>query len=153
MRSPLVFLVSCVAAKTPSPAQARELYISDWFIKARRYVEATGAPWYILSAKYGLVTPSQLIAPYDLTLRSLSRDERWTWGGDVLERFLALEGEKGEGREVRILAGALYRGELATFLEVRGYRVIAPLSRMGIGHQKQWLRENTPQLGEKEKAR
>jgi hypothetical protein len=29
----------------------------DWFLKSRRYVEQSGAPWFILSAEYGLVPP------------------------------------------------------------------------------------------------
>lgn len=49
-----VFLVSCVKRKRTSAAPARDLYISDWFVKARRYVERRRARWFILSAEYGL---------------------------------------------------------------------------------------------------
>jgi len=43
------------------------LYISDWFLKARRYAEASGCDWLILSAQYGLVAPDRVIAPYNRT--------------------------------------------------------------------------------------
>lgn len=54
MPAPL-HLVACVKAKATSPSQAANLYRSPWFRKARAYVEAQGAPWYILSALHGLV--------------------------------------------------------------------------------------------------
>jgi hypothetical protein len=46
-------LVSCVSKKSPTPAPAREFYASPWFLAVRRYVEAAGDPWFVLSAKYG----------------------------------------------------------------------------------------------------
>ena len=51
-----VYLISCVSKKRSTPAQARDLsYISDWFLKARDYVESTRSPWFIFSAEHGLV--------------------------------------------------------------------------------------------------
>jgi hypothetical protein len=52
-----VYLVSCVSKKRTTPIPARDLYISDWFLKARDHVESTGSPWFILSAEYGLISP------------------------------------------------------------------------------------------------
>ena len=40
-----VYLVACVAAKLDHAAEARDLYASPWFRKARAHVERTGAPW------------------------------------------------------------------------------------------------------------
>jgi hypothetical protein len=44
---------------------------SDWFLKARHYVDQSGAPWFILSAEYGLVPPDQVISPYERTLNTM----------------------------------------------------------------------------------
>ncbi len=52
-----VYLVSCVGKKRTSPAPAKDLYVSEWFLRVRRCVEATSCRWFILSAKYGLVPP------------------------------------------------------------------------------------------------
>jgi hypothetical protein len=52
-----ICLVSCVSAKRTTPALAKNLYQSDWFIKARAYAESVGSCWFFLSAKYGLVRP------------------------------------------------------------------------------------------------
>jgi Family of unknown function (DUF6884) len=57
-----VYLVSRVSKKKTSPARAKDLYLSEWFCRAHHYVEATGDPWFILSAEYGLVAPDQVLA-------------------------------------------------------------------------------------------
>lgn len=71
-----VFLVSCVSAKHSKPMPARELYRSKWFLKAGAYVEAQISRWFILSAKYGLPNPDEIVPPYDQTLNDLPRDAR-----------------------------------------------------------------------------
>jgi len=46
-----LFLVSCVSKKKIERTCESDLYMkSAWFVKVRRLVEATGAPWFILSA-------------------------------------------------------------------------------------------------------
>jgi hypothetical protein len=57
-----IALVSCVKSKLPHPATARSLYTSAWFHKARDLVEASGARWFVLSSRYGLVAPETEIA-------------------------------------------------------------------------------------------
>ncbi len=71
-RLPDVYLVSCVSKKRSSRAPAKDLYLSDWFIKARNFVEANGGPWFILSAEHGLVAPDDLLEPYEKTLNTMS---------------------------------------------------------------------------------
>src|ERR1700722_4703764 len=66
-----ICLVSCVGGKRPTPSPARDLYQSDWFPKARCYVEAIGCAWFILSAKHGLIHPDDVISPYEQTLTTM----------------------------------------------------------------------------------
>lgn len=65
---PDLVLVGCVKKKLDRPAPARDLYVSDLFEKQHSYAERTGVPWFVLSAEHGLVTPDQVLAPYDLQL-------------------------------------------------------------------------------------
>jgi hypothetical protein len=89
-----MFLVSCVAAKRSAAAPARDLYISDWFQKARAYVEKQGDPWFILSAKHGLVRPDQVLQPYELTLNNMAAKERRAWAQRVLEALGVVAAEE-----------------------------------------------------------
>src|SRR5438477_11428405 len=75
-----VVLVGCVKQKRSIPCLAKDLYSSPLWRKRRAYAEHSGGPWMILSAKYGLVDPTQELAPYDLTLHELTSNERQAWG-------------------------------------------------------------------------
>ena len=125
-------LVSCVKSKLPYAAAARDLYTSAWFNKARSLVEASGAPWFILSSFYGLVAPDRRIAPYEYTLNDLGVADRRAWALKVLEQLLP---HARQHRRVVMLAGARYREFLVAPLERAGIVVDAPLEHQRIGEQ------------------
>ena len=129
-------LVSCVAKKLSRSVPAKDLYTSDLFRKMRTLVEIQGWPWFILSAKYGLVDPEQVIAPYEKTLNTMGVAERRDWA----ERCLgALEPHLAGVQSVVFLAGAKYREVLVPVLLDRGIEVRVPMARLPIGKQLAWL--------------
>jgi len=129
-------LVSCVSAKQAYPTQAKDLYVSPLFRKARACVEALGCPWYILSTKYGLVDPKTAIEPYEKTLKTMRAGERREWTRGALE---ALDPILPGVKSVTILAGKAYREHLEPELRRRGIIVNVPMEGMGIGSQLSWL--------------
>jgi hypothetical protein len=131
-----IFLISCVAGKKPNSAPAAELYTSVWFTKARGLVEATGAPWFILSAEYGLVAPDSVIASYECTLNKMSAADRRTWADRVR---LQMEMDLPTADEIVILAGQRYRENLVSWLRLRYAKVNIPMQGLGIGKQLQWM--------------
>lgn len=135
---PAVYLVSCVSSKQASPAPAKDLYVSDWFRKARAYVESTGMPWFILSAEYGLLDPNQHTAPYEKTLNTMSVREREGWAQRVVEQMSA---RLPQGKRVVVLAGARYREYLLDYLRGRFSQVEVPLEGLRIGEQLHWFSE------------
>jgi len=137
-----IFLVSCVAGKRPDAAPAANLYTSAWFIKARRLVEATGAPWFILSAEHGLVAPDTVISPYNRTLNTMGVSERRAWAERVRNQ---MEAELPDAEEIVLLAGLRYREHLMPSLQQRFRRVTVPMERLPIGRQLSWL-TNVPTL-------
>jgi hypothetical protein len=56
--------------------RAENLYSSELFYKSRRYAQANYDEWVILSAKHGLIRPSEIVAPYDCEVTKLPRTER-----------------------------------------------------------------------------
>lgn len=65
-------VVPCGAAKGPRPAPAAQLYTSPHFQYVLRGATAeatrTAGRVLIMSALHGLITPCQVIAPYDVTI-------------------------------------------------------------------------------------
>lgn len=131
-----VVLVACCGEKLKHPAPAKDLYQSPLFKKSRSYAEKFGDEWYILSAKYGVVTPNEIIAPYDLTLNNFTRAQENHWNCRVKSYMEPLLNEK-----IIILAGLKYCGW------VRGYNIKRPMEHMGIGQQLKFLTEATQHEG------
>ena len=138
-----LYFVSCVSRKKEKPTAAKDLYVSDWFLKARAYVESLRGEWFILSAEHGLVSPEVVIAPYDKTLNTMPIAERRMWAARVLAQ---LERELGGVERVVMLAGARYREFLVDALRGKGLIVEIPLEGMAIGKQLRWLKHH---LGDK----
>lgn len=131
-----VFLVSCVAGKTSKASPAADLYTSAWFVKARAFVEATGDPWFILSAEHGLLPPEQVIEPYERTLNTMSTADRRSWAQMVREQ---MEENLPDVGEVVVLAGNRYRENLMPYLRGRYSKVTVPMEGLTIGRQLSWL--------------
>lgn len=135
-----VYLVSCVSKKRERACEARDLYVSELFRKARRYVEASGCPWFVLSAEHGLVAPGQVIAPYERTLNKMGVADRRLWA----ERVTAQLAETiPDLSQVVFLAGERYREFLARLLAGRELIVSVPMQGLRIGEQLRWLEQHS----------
>lgn len=133
-------LVSCVKSKTAHAAPAKDLYTSALFHGGKALAMSSGAPWFILSSKYGLVKPDEVIQPYEYTLNTLGIAERKAWAKNVLQALLpAAKGRK----EIIILAGVRYREFLIEPLKRAGHEVLIPMLGLRFGEQLSWLAEHT----------
>ncbi len=129
-------LISCVSKKRSSAAEAKNLYDSALFAKSRMFVEQHCDSWFILSAKYGLVEPAEVIEPYEETLNAKSRRERDEWADRV---WAMLRQRLRPDDHVTILAGERYRESIVPLMTEYGCHVDVPIQGLGIGRQLQWL--------------
>ena len=136
-----IALVACVSKKSTRPSPAQDLYISDWFCKASTYARRVANEWYILSAKYGLVSPVSVFAPFDKTLICMPAAARRAWARRVLEDLARV---LRPGDHMVILAGKRYRENLVGPIQQMGCSVEIPMEGLGIGKQLSWLKQ---QLG------
>ncbi len=88
-----LLVLACGKTKlaTAAPVPAGDLYVGPLFKARRRYAEADGRPWAILSALHGLIAPDTKIATYDRTIGELRGSELGAWlaivRGDVVGRL------------------------------------------------------------------
>jgi len=115
---------------------ARDLYCSDLFEKSRDFVERQRAQWFILSAKYGLVAPDEVVEPYNETLKDKTADERRRWASEVMQNLRA---HCTPGTTVVFLAGERYREFLVPALQELGSSIEIPMEGLRIGEQLGWL--------------
>jgi hypothetical protein len=135
----MTYLIACVSRKVGYPAQAQYLYSSDLLLKARKFVGKN--PWFILSAKYGLVPPRRIIAPYKKTLLHMSREDRKKWSEGVLTD---IKKNIPISETLVVLAEVHYREFLVPALESFGYSVKVPMVGLPLGKQLQWLARRGP---------
>jgi hypothetical protein len=150
-----VALVGCGKTKVAHPAPACQLYVGNLFTATRRYVEAQRLggcfdAWYILSARYGLVHPDQVIEPYEATMDGKTVDQLAAWVNKVDGAFRC--GSPGYGKwtmkggrlAVYILAGAAYADPLADAWHGLSWKIDTPLAGLQMGQRLAWLRTSTP---------
>lgn len=129
-----VVLISCAKSKLNNPAKAKDLYISPQFQKSFAYANILKPDAiFILSAKYGLVEPDQVISPYEKTLKNLSAAEKRAWAGSVLTSLRQHSDLKSD--LFIFLAGQDYRKYLLP--ELRYFTI--PLEGLSQGRQLQEL--------------
>ena len=133
--------MGCVKRKLHRAARARDIYASPLWRHRREYAERHSVPWFILSAKYGLLRPDTHIEPYDLALADLSPAERRVWSRRVLDQFRDVTAGVA-GKIVEVHAGKLYvENGLEHGLRQAGAAVRRPLARTrGIGAQIAWYK-------------
>ena len=134
----MLHLVSCVGQKRDRPSPAKDLYTSDWFHKARAYVESKESRWYILSAEYGLLDPERVVNPYEKTLNTMKIRGRRLWAERV---FSQLQVSGIADVRLSFLAGQRYREFLVPQLRGQGIEVEIPMEGLRIGEQLRWLGE------------
>lgn len=128
------------------------MYTGELFKLQRQYAELAGHRWWILSAKYGVLEPNEIIEPYDVTRRQFNLDESPdianpdSWESSVIS-MLRLKLPPVEDVRVLLFAGSNYRGWVDDAqLMCPSWHISVPLSGLGIGYQRQRLGQMIEEL-------
>ncbi len=127
---PTIGLITCGKGKK-GPAPARELYTGCLFRDARGYFEQRSLPYFILSARYGLVEPDQVLEEYDQQLPS-ALAERQEWAAGVLKQLRRRLGSL-RGKSFEFHGGKKYLEPLSVMLTRAGARVATPVRGKSTG--------------------
>jgi hypothetical protein len=119
---------------------ARDLYAGELFKKRVATVEAKGLPWYVLSAKSGLLSPTVQVRTYDYTFAQMTELERAEWHVGVAnqlftELFYTFGDPKLSTVTIEFHCGSNYCEPLATILGMFGIKSEKPVAGLGIGQQ------------------
>ena len=135
-----VYIIACSARKSRllesgSRLPAREAYMGQAFRFSREAVERRGAPYFILSAHYGLLAPDSVIENYNVKMSPLSPDDQWdTCFDNVTDDQLH---QLRTADRVVVLGSRLYADAAGVLI---GRPVEAPLAGLPIGRMLNALR-------------
>lgn len=131
-----IAFVACSKTKAKEVMPAAALYTSPLFKKSLLAALDLADKVYILSAKHGLLSLSEPVAPYDITLKTMRRDARFAWAtstGEQLAKVL-------RPRDTAImLCGDEYLAPLRSKLEEIGVTLELPLNKLSLGVRLQKL--------------
>ena len=131
-----IVLISCVSKKLNHKSKAQDLYVSPLFQKNLRYARSLNPDKiFILSAKYGLLSLTDVVEPYDKTLNKMTSNEIKEWANSVLKQLQKVSDMDKD--EFTFLAGNNYRKFLLP--HIKNYKI--PMFGLGIGKQLKWLTE------------
>lgn len=140
MEDKVLHLINCSSRKRDERCEARLLYDkSTLFRYLRDFLEKYGyTPYCILSAKYGLVHPTDVIDPYNVTLKGQSKDAIQMWTDTVIHsirtQFPNLE-------VVHMWTSNDYDDALIPELKRVGITVYTHLKGLGIGCKVKYLKD------------
>lgn len=153
MQSSIV-VIPCCGPKLSYPAPARDIYTGTMFRKALALADRCDADLYIFSAKYGLLRPDTVIAPYNLTMEHNSLMRAAHKRGKSLPPLACPEAVIALKQAANVILQS-YSKRVYLMSKVYCSHLVPgdqPLLRLKFGEQMQWLGVATPQdLGLKEK--
>lgn len=120
----MVILLGCGMKKRSVISRAVDLYVGPLYRKRLTLARKLGGPHWILSAKHRVISPSHLVAPYDVTLSRMSKVARIEWGNRVAGRLLEVT---KPGDSIVVLAGMEYVRSWRDVLEREGRIVDVPI--------------------------
>jgi len=133
-----IALISCVKSKRTGRFEAKNMYTSTLFRYAWQYTNRHFDRVYILSAKHGLLRPDTRIRNYDVTLKTMSKDQRVRWSQKVAQQ---IRQETAKRDEIYFFCGRRYREHVIELLQQR--TCVTPLAGLGLGKQLQWYKNRS----------
>lgn len=131
-------LISCSKSKGGHRDLARNMYVSSLYRKSVMAAQAWGLSFSILSAKYGLLDPDQVIEPYELTLKGASKEFKSEWACKVDAQIRVSIDTK---KHLIVLAGDDYYAPLIEAGMKSPLNFLAPMRGLSLGNRLAFLNQ------------
>ena len=133
-----IVLLSCTKSKLDKPSPAQELYsASPMFQKTLKYGKTLEPDkMFILSAKHHLVPMTKELAPYDMTLKDMSKDEKEAWAEETVKQMKS-HGLNLQKDKFIFLTGNEYMKPLFKYIPEEN--IEKPMDGKRMGERLKWL--------------
>lgn len=139
-----VAIINCGSSKKPYTCQARDLYTGNLFCASRKYCEDNYSQYIILSAKYHMLFPEDIISPYELYLGDLTKQEKLDWNNVVVKQIMKYFPNT---TQLDFYTSKMYSEGAISILENNGYVCKTFLNDLGMGYKVQWFKNHCKKKG------
>lgn len=129
-------IIPCTNQKSDEPGPAREVWIGGHFQLTLMHVEEFFDEVRIMSFKYGMITPDQVIEPYDMNIHMEPLPVRVRWKRMVMQQIQDLV-ETYQPSVVGLYVGKADQDWLIKTFGGRGAKVIIPWAGKGTGQRQE----------------
>lgn len=137
-----VLLIGSVRTTVNESAPAREIYTGALFARRRRYAEASDRPWFVVSGRWGLVAPGEVVASHDVVLGDMAVSYRQGWAAFVVGQLEATL--PAADLVLEIHAGGRMVDSLRAVVELAGATLVDPVDAHSLSETLAWYDEHTP---------
>jgi hypothetical protein len=120
-----VLLIGSSGGMGSAPRPAADLFESPGFARARDAAVRSGLPWFVLSAKHGLLDPDDVVGPFDVLLGDRTAGYRSAWAEWVVVQLA--DRVRLPGVTVEVHGGIDFAQALRSPLARRGATLEIPL--------------------------
>jgi hypothetical protein len=135
-----VIVLGSVKSRRSGRHLAADLFASPLWLGRRCYAERSGLPWFILSARYGLVRPDDVVDSYDVSMDERDATTRRVMGETAVAKLDEAVGGLA-GKRVEVHGSRAHVAALQRAIEARGGEVVVPLAGLPTGRQLRWYGE------------
>jgi hypothetical protein len=152
MPSPSIAIIPCTSQKSETGGPAREVWVGSHFQLVLAYCEHFFDDVYIMSYKYGFISPDQHIEPYDIDIQLSAPQDKLKWWWKVKDDIKVLL-EHDKPRIVALYTGQYERDRLIReFIKQGCPNVIVPWEGLGNGYRMQQVYDGEPPFSEEKLA-
>jgi len=145
-------IIPCTNQKADEPMKARDLWVGSHFQFVLAHAELFYDKVLIMSYKYGLISPDDVIEPYDYDVRNASAVEKLKWWWALREDIIEVCAAEDKPDLVALYTGGFERDRIMREFVRNGVRqVIVPFEGRGIGQRMSLVYDCVPPF-DREKA-
>lgn len=139
----IIGLVGCSNQKEAFQGEARKVYSSTLFRMSMELSEKWCDATYILSAKYKVIAPDEIIKPYNESLKDYTKKGREKWSVEVINQLVNKVGVK-DGDTLFFFCGKYYYESMLSWdklWKAYGWRCEMPFQGLRIGERLKYIKE------------